>query len=330
MNDLRDIKDCVMLSELFDRERASIDYFFDNIDREKMEELFEILRTRSGMIIVTGVGKSGLVAKKIAATMTSTNSRAIYLSPVDALHGDLGIVTDRDVFLFFSKSGESEELLNLVPSLRNKGVKLVAIVSNPMSRLAKACEFFLHLPVDRELCPYDMVPTISTTVQMIFGDVISIALMEQKKLSLEEYGMNHPAGRIGKRITLRVRDIMITGDQIPLSLPKVKLGNLLVELSNKRCGCMVVVDEERRLQGIFTDGDLRRALQKWNSQALEKSVEELMTKTPRKTTAETLAKKALIVMENSLTNEVMVLPVVDDENRVVGLIKLHDIIQSGI
>lgn len=319
-----------MLQELFDNTHRHINYFFDHIDMQAMEEVFDILRSRPGMIILTGVGKSGLVAKKIAATMTSTNTRAIYLSPVNALHGDLGIVTDRDVFVFLSKSGESEELLTLIPSLRNKGVKLIAVVSNPESRLAKACDKVVVLPVERELCPFNMAPTISTTVQMIFGDVMTIGLMRLKNFSLEEYALNHPAGRIGKRITVKVRDLMITGDNIPHCKPNDKLGDVLVELSNKRCGCVLILDEARHLLGIFTDGDLRRTLQNVGSDSLNEPVENVMTKNPRHISPDVLASDAIKIMENSLTNEVTVLPVLNEETQVIGLIKLHDIIQTGI
>ncbi|MEM1282502.1 MAG: KpsF/GutQ family sugar-phosphate isomerase [Chlamydiota bacterium] len=319
-----------MLQELFDNTHQHLNYFFEHVDMKVMEEVFDILKSRPGMIILTGVGKSGLVAKKIAATMTSTNTRAIYLSPINALHGDLGIVTDRDVFVFLSKSGESEELLSLVPSLRNKGVKLIAVVSNKESRLAKASDRVVYLPLEKELCPFNMAPTTSTTIQMIFGDVITIGLMRLKNFSIEEYALNHPAGRIGKRITVKVRDLMIKGDNIPHCKPNDKLVDILVELSNKRCGCVLILDEGRKLKGIFTDGDLRRTLQNLGSDALNESMEKIMITTPRFISPDVLAREAIKIMENSLSHEVTVLPVVNDEKQVIGLIKLHDIIQTGI
>lgn len=323
-------KEKLMLQELFDQSHQYLDTFFKNLDMQSMEEVFDLLKNCTGMIVLTGVGKSGLVAKKIAASMTSTNTRALYLSPINALHGDLGVVTDRDVFIFLSKSGESEELLTLIPSLRNKGVKLIAIVSNLNSRLAKACDKAVYLPVEKELCPFNMAPTISSTVQLIFGDVMTIGLMRANHFTLEQYGLNHPAGRIGKRITVKVRDLMIVGEKIPRCKGQDKLLEILVELSNKRCGCVLVIDETQKLLGIFTDGDLRRALQKLGSKVLDERVETVMTKKPRTTSPEALASEALKVMENGLTNEVTVLPVIDEERRVVGLIKLHDIIQTGI
>lgn len=319
-----------MLKELIENEKKYLDFFFDNLNLSALEEIFEVLKNCKGVIILTGVGKSGLIAKKIAATMTSTNTRAVFLSPMNAVHGDLGIVTDKDVFVFLSKSGESEELLNLIPSLRNKGVKLVAVVSNPKSHLVEACDHVMVLPVKRELCPYDMAPTTSTTVQMIFGDIMAVALMRLRNFSLDDFALNHPAGSIGKRITLKVKDLMLKGEKIPTCPPSASLVDILVELSNKQCGCVLVVDDQKKLMGIFTDGDLRRSLQKKGPSALSETMETLMTRNPRQIDPEDLATKAIKTMETGLKNEITVLPVLDSERHVVGLIKLHDIIQTGI
>lgn len=319
-----------MLKELFDNEREYLNHFFDHIDLKATEDLLQILAKCEGTMIFTGVGKSGLVAKKIAVTMTSTGSRALFLSPINALHGDIGIVSQKDIFIAVSKSGESEELFNLIPYLRNKDIKLIAIVSNPKSRLAKASDFFVSLPLEKELCPFDLVPTTSTVIQMIYGDVLAIALMKLKNFGLDDYALNHPAGRIGKRIALKVSDLMIKGDHIPLCKPQDKLMDLLVELSRKRCGCVLIVDERMQLQGIFTDGDLRRSLQKHGSQALALSMEELMTPKPRSISPQSLAWEAMQLMEKDQENAITVLPVLDENRAVVGLIKLHDIVQTGL
>lgn len=281
-------------------------------------------------MVFTGVGKSGLVAEKIALTMTSTGSRALYLSPINALHGDIGIVSSQDIFIMISKSGESEELFNIIPSLRNKKVKLVGIVSNMNSRLAKACDFVIYLPVEKELCPFDLVPTTSTVVQMIYGDLLAVALMRMKNFSLDQYALNHPAGRIGKRISLKVSDLMIQGENIPLCAPQDLLMEILVELSHKRCGCILVVDEQKHLLGIFTDGDLRRSLQKFEARALQMPIRELMSKSPRWIAPERLAWESMQLMEIDQKNAITVLPVLDADQVVVGLIKLHDIVQSGL
>lgn len=319
-----------MIKELLEKEREILNHFFDQIDLHSANQLFEILKECKGMIIVTGVGKSGLVAEKIAQTMTSTGSRAFFLSPTNAMHGDIGIVTKDDVFIMISKSGESEELLQMVPFLRNRGVKPIAIVNNSNSRLAKASDLCVLLPMEKELCPFDLVPTTSTVTQMIFGDALAVALMMHKNFSLMEYAMNHPAGKIGRRLTLRVKDLMLKGADVPLSGPDDRLVDTLVELSDKRCGCVLVIDSERKLLGIFTDGDLRRSLQKLGPKALDATMLTVMTKTARFINSEEMASQALSLMEADQKRPITVLPVIDDAQCVVGLIKMHDIVQSGL
>lgn len=319
-----------MIQNLLDEEHKQLEYFFRNLDVSAFEKLFKDIAACKGMIICTGVGKSGFIAKKIAATMISTNTRAFFLSPVDALHGDIGIATQGDMCLLFSKSGESEELLSLMPSLRNKGVKTIAIVSNPASRLAKTADAFMHLPLEKELCPFDLAPTTSCLIQLIFGDILAIALMNLNKFSVEDMALNHPAGRIGKRTSFRVKDLMIKGDNLPLATQEKKIVDILVELSNKRCGCILIKNEQGKLLGIFTDGDLRRSLQKEGSKALENTLQNLMTRSPRKIGPNAMAVEAIKIMEGSGNNEVSVLPVLEDDGTLVGLVKLHDLIQTGL
>jgi len=319
-----------VLKELFEKERAYLNDFFENIDMEAVDGVLDTLLNCKGLIVLTGVGKSGLVAKKIAVTMTSTGSRAIFLSPTNALHGDLGILKPDDVFVMLSKSGESDELLNLIPFIRNRGIKMVGIVSQPNSRLAKAVDQVLTLPAERELCPFDMAPTTSTTIQTIVGDVLAIALMRQKDVTVADFAESHPAGRIGKRITMKVDDLMLKGDAIPLCRPDDKLVDTLVELSNKLCGCVIVIDSNKKLLGIFTDGDLRRALQDKGGTALESPMEDLMVRFPRTIGPGVLAWDAMKLMESDQKHPIMVLPVVADDNTVLGIIKMHDIVQSGL
>lgn len=319
-----------MIKTLLEKERNNLNHFLDNVDINKLEELHSLLAECSGLIILTGVGKSGLIAEKISLTLSSTGSRALYISPTNALHGDIGIATAQDVCLMLSKSGESDELLNLIPYLRNKNVKIAVVVSNGKSRLAKAADFVLELPYEPELCPFDLAPTTSTVMQMIVGDVLAIALMNSKQFSQEQFAANHPAGRIGRRIATRVKDLMIKGEGIPLAHPNDKLVDILVELSNKRCGCVLVTDESEQLLGIFTDGDLRRALQGKGSLALEGKMEDLMTQNPRSIQAQMLAWDALHLMEADQKHPITVLPVLDEEGKIVGVIKMHDIIQAGL
>lgn len=318
-----------MLETLFLEKRKYIDHFFEQLDIEAAEKFLSYLKACEGLIVLTGVGKSGIVAKKIAVTMTSTGTRALYLSPTDALHGDLGIITSKDTFVFLSKSGESEELLSIIPYLRNKGICILGLVSNGRSRLAKACDFAVVLPLEKELCPYNMAPTTSTAIQLIFGDVMAVALMRARDFSLDQYVMNHPAGSIGKRNTLKVKDLMMTDSMLPLCSPETQLIDVLVELSNKRSGCILIVDQQMTLQGIFTDGDLSRILVTQGPDGLQKPVSHHMTKTPRTINPDCLAVEAMKQMESSQKSAITCMPVTVDR-KLLGLIRLHDIIQSGI
>ncbi len=319
-----------MLKKLFKKQREALDYFFTHLDIGQCEKVFaEILRC-SGIIFFTGVGKSGYVAQKVAATMMSTGTKALYLSPIDALHGDLGVLSGQDLLIIFSKSGETEELLQLLPSVRNKGARVVALTSNVGSRLARAVDLTVELPCHSELCPFDLAPTTSTEIQLLIGDVFAISLMETKGFSLHAFAENHPGGRIGKRVSIKVKDLMLDVSRAPFCFPHDTLESVLVDFSDKRCGCLVVIDEERRLKGIFTDGDLRRALQMKGEKVLQESLENLMVPTPKAIDADALAWEAMKLMEEDQKHPVTVLPVLENQSKVVGLIKMHDIIQAGI
>jgi len=319
-----------MLTELLKKARTHLDAFFEQIDETALKQIFDIFLACKGVLFFTGVGKSGLVAQKIAATMTSTGTKALAISPTDALHGDIGIVSKEDVFVILSKSGETEELLQILPFVRNKGAKLVAVVSQGGSRLAKGCDVQIVLPFEKELCPFDLAPTTSTTTQLIFGDILAIALMRAKEFSLNEYASNHPGGQIGRRSTIKVDDLMIRGEELPIASPDNRLEEVLSDFSGKRCGCLVVVDESKKLKGIFTDGDLRRSLQKHGGAVLQQPISSLMTEQPRSVNCHDLAWDALKLMEVDQKRPITVLPVIDQEERVVGLIKMHDLIQSGV
>ncbi len=228
-----------------------------------------------------------------------------------------------------SKSGESEELLNLVSSIQRKKARLVGVVSNSHCRLARVCQSHIVLPVQKELCDFDLVPTTSSAVQLIFGDILAIALMKKKKFNLDDYILNHPAGTIGKKMTLSVKDLMLTGEEIPTCNPYDTLASVLVELSRKKCGALLITNDENHLEGIFTDGDLRRAIQAYGSEVLEKTMAEMMTPTAVAVFSETLAWEAMKEMQKDPKKWVMVTPVVD-KGKVVGILRMHDIIQSGI
>jgi arabinose-5-phosphate isomerase len=279
--------------------------------------------------LLSGVGKSGHIAEKIAATLLSTGTRAAFLDPVHALHGDLGVVAKNDLFIAFSKSGESDELLGLIPFVRARSVRTVAVLSNDAGRLRRLCDAAIVLPVMRELCPFDLAPTTSTEVQLLFGDCLAVALMRKKQISLEQYATNHPGGLIGRKISLKVADLMLRGSSLPLCRPEDRLVDVLHTLSAKRCGCLLAVDGAMALKGIFTDGDLRRSLEAKGSAALSSKIGDLMTKRPRTVCSDALAASALRQMEEDPAKRIMMLPVVE-QGRLIGLVQMHDILQAGL
>ncbi|MDE3046413.1 MAG: KpsF/GutQ family sugar-phosphate isomerase [Verrucomicrobiota bacterium] len=317
------------LRELFRQQQLYLNHFFTVFPLQEAERAFEAVKHCAGSIILSGVGKSGLIAQKISATLVSTGTRASFLSPGNALHGDVGAVTSSDVVLAISKSGETQELLDLIPVVQRKGAQTIAFVSSIGSRLEKLCDLTVHLPVLRELCPYDLAPTTSTAVQLLFGDVLAIALMQVRGFSVSDFAANHPAGLLGRKITLKVSDLMLKGKALPLCRPSDRLIDVLHELTAKKCGCLLVIDEEAQLQGIFTDGDLRRSIEKKGPQALEMAVSALMTGVPKSIEPSKLALEAVRTMEEDPARLITVLPVLEGR-QVIGLIRMHDIIQSGL
>lgn len=318
-----------MLRKLLDKQKSNLDYFFSHLDLSQCERVIEEVLCTSGILFFTGVGKSGFIAQKVAATLMSTGTKSLYLPAIDALHGDLGIIDSKDLVFIFSKSGETEELFHLLPHLRNKGVKTIALTANRESRLARGVDLFVELPCQSELCPFDLTPTTSSEIQLLFGDLLAIALIEAKGVTLRAFAENHPAGSIGKRVTVKVRDLMLDQNQTPFCTSSQRLEEVLIDFSDKKCGCLVVIDEKRRLKGIFTDGDLRRALQKKGENILKEKIENLMTKSPKAINHDSLAWEAVKMMEADPNHPIMVLPVLD-QGQVVGLIKMHDLIQAGI
>ncbi len=316
------------LNSLLLSQRDLVNHFFDNVHLPDLEEFLSLIE-RGGTPFFSGVGKSAFIAQKIAATLSSVGTPSYFISPVDALHGDLGRVSKGDIFICLSKSGETDELLALLPFVRNKGAYLVAWVCEPESRLARASDLSLILPLSRELCPFNLAPVTSSVLQLLLGNILTVALMHKQHFSSESYAENHPAGRIGKRITYLVEDLMLQGDQLPIAASGVLLVDLLFELSNKRCGCLLVVDDTKKLLGIFTDGDLGRALKQYGSEALNMPIESMMTLAPRVTQSNVLAWTAMKLMEVNPKAPITVLPVLDD-GELVGLIKMHDILQSGL
>jgi arabinose-5-phosphate isomerase len=318
-----------IVEELIQQLRSSMDVLFQKLDTDRLSDIVRQVASSEGVVFCTGVGKSGVIAQKVAMTLSCSGTKAFFLSPQGALHGDIGAVCGGDVVFIFSKSGETAELLELCPALRNKGARLVAVVMNPKGRLAHACDTVFVLPELKELCPFDLSPTTSTVAQLIFGDLLAMTLMRRKGVSLPDLIENHPNGRIGRRQLLKVKDLMLTGSRLPVCGPADQLGDILVELSNKQCGCICVVDESSRLLGVFTDGDLRRTLLRLGPAGLGASMESLMTKNPRTIGPDALAYDAMHAMEADPKHLIMVLVVVEDA-KCVGVLKMHDILQAGI
>lgn len=318
-----------MLDELLRESKLQLDHFFSEINATDLEKIVNLCHECKGLLVFTGVGKSGIIAEKIANTLSSTGTRALYLPTLNFLHGDIGLLSPEDFLFMFSKSGESEELLNLLPFTQKKGAKTIGITSSANSSLARMCNYSLYLPIKKELCHFDLVPTTSSQVQLIFGDILAVALMRKRNFSLSDYALNHPFGSIGKKMTLSVKDLMMKNDLLPLCKSTDKLRDVLVDLSQKRCGALVVINEEEELEGIFTDGDLRRALQTHGADILSYPVGDLMTRSAICIDANSLAWDAMKKMQKDPNKWVMVTPVTDGK-RVVGLLRMHDIIQAGI
>lgn len=316
--------------QLLQLESSAIGRASQKLDKEQTNFCLQILNNCIGKVILTGVGKSGIVAQKIAATLTSIGVLAIYLHPCDALHGDFGIVTKEDVVIMLSNSGETDELLTMIPHLKLRHVPIIGILGNIKSNLARQTDVVLDASVDREACPLNLAPTTSTTVALAIGDALAMTLVQMKGLTPEAFAINHPAGRLGKRLTLRVIDLMHANNDYPKLSPEAKWTDLIYALTKGGLGAANIVDNNNYLLGIITDGDLRRRLIQTKSSELDNlKAGDIMTCNPVVVTPETLAYDALKIMEDR-KSQISILPVVDAEQHSIGLIRLHDIIRSGL
>lgn len=281
-----------------------------------------------GKVIVTGVGKSGLIAQKIAATLSSTGTPAVHLDPSEAMHGGLGLVSKNDILIAVGKSGESDELNALLPRLRAIGAKIIAVTANEASTLAKAAALVLVTPVASEACPHNLAPTCSTTAALAAGDALAIALMSVRGYGRDHFALNHPAGRLGRRLTLKVSDIMRGGEDNPVVRAGATAQEMLVEMTRKRTGAVSVVDRRGRLVGLVTDYDIRRCLEK-GLDIRKLPVERIMNSRPTTVRPAALAARAVEIMEGR-KNPFNVLPVTDSLGRAVGMIQIHDLRARGL
>ncbi|MFP4131944.1 MAG: SIS domain-containing protein [Thiohalospira sp.] len=280
-----------------------------------------------GRVVVTGMGKSGHVAGKVAATLASTGTPAFFVHPGEASHGDLGMITADDVVVALSNSGETDELLTILPVLKRLGVPMVALTGRPDSTLAREADTHVDVSVAEEACPLGLAPTTSTTAALAMGDALAVALLEARGFRREDFARTHPSGRLGKRLLVHIRDIMHHGEGVPRVAPQASLADALVEMSRKGLGFTLVVEADDRLAGIFTDGDLRRVLDHGPVDVHATAIGEVMTRSGRTLDPDQLAAEALEIMERHRINGA---PVVDAEQRVVGACNMHDLLRSGV
>ena len=323
-------KQILQFAELLRHEAAAINSTAERLEPEQVKRAVDLLVGCLGKVVLTGIGKSGFIARKIAATLTSTGTRAVFLHASDALHGDLGILDKSDVVVLVSNSGETDEVIAMLPYLKHRTVPLIVIVGNLTSTLASNADVVLDASVDKETCPFNLAPTASTTVALAIGDALALTVMQIKGLTLEDFALNHPAGRLGKRLSLKVSDLMHGGDRNPVVSPVTSWLEAVSSITRGGLGAVNVVSDDQLLEGIITDGDLRRAIQKSNPDELRNlRAESFMTRNPVTVMPDELAYSALQLMENR-PSQISVLPVVDAERRCVGLLRLHDLVRSGL
>lgn len=279
-----------------------------------------------GRIITIGVGKSGHIANKVSATFSSTGSPSYFIHASEALHGDLGVISKKDTVLIFSYSGESQEIIDIFPSLKDKGCNIFSITGHKESFIARNAKLNISTEVDKEACPFDLAPTTSTTASLALGDALAIALLEARNFSPKDFAKHHPGGNLGKKLLLRVKDLMHKGKNFPRVTPNTLLSKALLEISKKGLGIVVITDNSKKLKGVFTDGDLRRCLQ--SKVDIHKTrISSVMSKKVKTILELSLAVEAIEIMEK---NEVYVLIVINNKKVPIGVIRMHDLMQSGL
>jgi arabinose-5-phosphate isomerase len=291
----------------------------------QFEQAVELIMACPGRVVITGIGKSGLIGQKIAATLNSTGTPSFFLHPVEAMHGDLGTVAALDVVLAISYSGETAELNLLLPSLQKRGVKLIALTGNSASALARCADAVLSAAVPREACPLGLAPTASTTAALAMGDALAVVLLERKKFKESDFRLNHPGGSLGERLKVRVSEVMLVGDDIPRVARSVSLRQAIITLNDKNLGAVLITEPPDRVAGIVTDGDIRRLVVR----ALDldgQKVEEVMTPAPKSIDQDLLAADALSIMQR---HEITILPVTDRSGRLLGVLHLQDLLGKG-
>lgn len=306
-------------------EADAVAALIDQLDDQMVAAAHAILKCE-GRVVVSGMGKSGHVARKISATLASTGTPAFFVHPAEARHGDLGMIQSRDVVLAFSNSGETEELSTIAPHIKRLGATLIAITGNPLSTLAKIADVHLNASVKIEACPLNLAPTASTTAALALGDALALVLLDLREFSAEDFARSHPGGSLGRKLLMRVEDVMRQGDQVPRVLTGSLLTDALVEISAKRMGMTAVVNDQGCAMGIFTDGDLRRMLAQ-GIDVRNLTVDQVMTKSPRTIGAERLASEVAHLMDTTRINHLLV---VSDTGTLLGAVGIHDLLDFKI
>lgn len=321
----------VMLEQARQVLRMEAEAVLEQVERidEHFKAAVEMIMACPGRTVITGMGKSGIIGRKMAATLASTGTPSFYLHPAEGIHGDLGMVTEGDVVIALSNSGETGEVLHILPSLRRIGAKLIAMVGNPNSTLAKNSDIVLNVGVTREACPLGLAPTSSTTAALAYGDALALALLSKRKFTASQFAVFHPGGSLGRKLLLTVEDIMHSGTENPLVKADISVQDALFVITDKGLGAVSVVDDDNKMLGVLTDGDIRRGLSK-GVDFLKRPVTELMTASPKTITKEKLAAQALHIMESNRPKPITVLPVVDAEKHVIGLLHMTDLVRQGV
>lgn len=306
-------------------ERDAVDTLLQHLN-EDFSKACELALNCNGRVIVTGMGKSGHIGKKMAATLASTGTPSFFVHPGEASHGDLGMITRDDVVIALSNSGETGEVLSILPLIKRMNAPLISITGNPSSTLSRTADANLNVAIESEACPLDLAPTSSTTASLVIGDALAIALLEARGFSAEDFAFSHPGGSLGRRLLLKVSDIMHKGNDVPMVSDKTLLHDALMEVTRKRLGLTTVVNEAGILQGIFTDGDLRRSL---DHEVDMKStpISEVMTRDCTTVESDILAAEALQIMQDKKINALVAL---DDAGRPVGALNMHDMLKAGV
>lgn len=293
---------------------------------DSFDQACRLLLACKGRVVVTGMGKSGHIAGKIAATLASTGTPAFFVHPGEASHGDLGMITRQDVVLALSNSGETEEILTILPIIKRLGVPLIAMTGNVGSALARLATVHIDVGVEQEACPLGLAPTSSTTAALVMGDALAVSLLQSKGFTRDDFALSHPGGSLGKRLLLQVADVMHTGDEVPVVADQALVSEALVEMTEKKMGMTAVLDSERRVVGIFTDGDLRRMLEK-NLDVHQTPITNVSTWPCTVISADILAAEAMKIME---TRKINALLIVDENNFLQGALNMHDLLRAGI